>query len=863
MTNKSEQLQSQSRTNLKIISDMLKKNEIDSALRKVKSLKNQIEEKTKMARNRIEKQKNATSKVEEQVSFVKENPVKVKEESVEEKSPIIEQKKSFVVGKFNRENADNRNTSNRNYNSNNNFSKNGAFNKKPFGQNGNRPYNNGERTFANNSYNGQNRQARPYGNNENRPYNNGERPFNRPYTQNRPFNNGGNNSHNSVNKTLNDFKRSADVAPMQVNIDKVHSNKFGVNKNKNGTSRNFDDGATLNKRKNIVKAFDDIDEERQYSRKLKVKKEKPQVQVQQTVITKAVLTSENVSVKDLSEKIGKTATEIVKKLFILGTMATINSSIDFDTASLVASDFGIELELKAEKTAEDKLFDEANFVDNEADLVARPPIITIMGHVDHGKTSLLDRIRATHIASNEAGGITQHIGAYTINKNGHLITFIDTPGHEAFTAMRARGAEVTDIAVLVVAADDGIMPQTIEAIKHIKASKVPMIVAINKMDKMEANVDRIKQQLAEQEILCEEWGGNTILVPVSAKTGEGIDNLLDTMLLVAEMEDLKANPKRPATGVVIEAKLDRGRGPVATILVKNGTLKIGNTVVAGTCIGKIRAMIDADGKNVVSVGPSIAVSVLGFDEVPNAGEQVQAVDEKLSKQIIQERKAKAQLDKINNAHAVSLDEFMSQTTDIKNLNVIIKSDVQGSLEALENSLNAIKNDEVKVHCIHGGVGSITETDILLAQASNAKIVAFNVKVEGKIAKLAEKSDVSIKEYKVIYDVIDDINVAVKALVKPKYKEVVIGHAEVRMVYKITGSGLIAGSYVKDGAVRRNAFARIMRNGEMIESTKIESVKVFKDDVKEVTEGFECGIKLQNPAFAVNDILEIYIEEEIK
>lgn len=662
-------------------------------------------------------------------------------------------------------------------------------------------------------------------------------------------------------KPINDFKKSAQIAPLQVNIEK-DNHKFNNKPKANNNLKHYEDGKQINKKKMSASRVD-YDEDRVYIRKLKTKKEKPIQTVVSAPITKAILTSDHITVKDLSEKIGKTVADIIKKLFILGNMATINSTIDFDTAELIASELGVELELKAEKSAEQLFDDYVNFTDDEKDLVRRPPIITVMGHVDHGKTSLLDAIRKTNVVSDEAGGITQHIGAYTIKKDGKFITFIDTPGHAAFTAMRARGAMVTDIAVLVVAADDGIMPQTIEAINHIKAANVPMIVAINKIDKPTAQIERIKQQLAENDVLPEEWGGNAILVPVSAKTGEGIDKLLETMLLVAEIEDLKANPKRPATGVIIEAKLDRGRGPVATILVQNGTLKIGNTVVCGTCLGKVRAMIDDNGKNVVSVGPSIAVAVLGFDDVPKAGDKVLVVDEKLSKQIIQERKVKEQLNMISKSGGANIEEFMNSNFEIKTLNLILKADVQGSVEAIKQSLLSIKNDEAKVNIIHSGVGNVTENDILLAQASNAKIIAFNVKCEGKVLKLAEKSDIEISFYSIIYDILDDITATVKGMQKPKFKEVVIGHAEVRMVYKITGAGLIAGSYVKDGAVRRNAQARIIRNNDVIATTKIESVKVFKDDVKEVTEGFECGIKLADPSFKENDILEIFVEEEIK
>ena len=762
-----------------------------------------------------------------------------------------------------REGSNNRFAGRRDYQQNYDKQRNGGYNNQ--GNNYNSNYNN-RNGNVNRNYgdaNGGNRRTFNNSNSTQSGFNNRRDFSNNANGVRRPFGDGNRQDFNKkpFNKSLNDFKRSAQNAPMQVNIEK-ESHKF-INKPKsNGNVKHFEDGKQINK-KRMSSANLDYDDERQYIRKLKVKKEKQSVNVMSAPITKAVLTSDHITVKDLSEKIGKTVADIIKKLFILGNMATINSTIDFDTAELVSNDLGVELELKAEKSAEQLFDDCVHNVDDEKDLVRRPPIITVMGHVDHGKTSLLDAIRKTNVVSGEAGGITQHIGAYTIKKDGKLITFIDTPGHAAFTAMRARGAMVTDIAVLVVAADDGIMPQTVEAINHIKAAKVPMIVAINKIDKQTAQIDRIKQQLAENDVLPEEWGGDAILVPVSAKTGEGIDKLLETMLLVAEVEDLKANPNRSATGVIIEAKLDRGRGPVATVLVQNGTLKIGNTVVCGTCYGKIRAMIDDNGKNVVSVGPSIAVAVLGFDEVPNAGDTVQVVDEKLSKQIIQERKVKEQINMISKSGGASIEDFMSSNAEMKTLNIILKADVQGSVEAIKQSLITIKNDEAKVSIIHFGVGNITETDILLAQASHAIVIAFNVKCEGKVSKLAEKSGVEIKSYSIIYDILDDINRSIKGMQKPKFREVVTGHAEIRMVYKITGVGLVAGSYVKDGSIKRNSKARILRGKDVIATCNIDSVKVFKDDVKEVTEGFECGIKLSDTSFKENDIIEAFIEEEIK
>ena len=669
------------------------------------------------------------------------------------------------------------------------------------------------------------------------------------------FNNQNKFANNTKKNSLNEFRKSAEA--VAVNIDNAKNKFANKNGNKKKFNKDYDEDITFKKGN---KRFDDDQDIFANDNKSKKNKQSNATVIE---IKKAVMTSEKITVKEFSEKIGKTVSEIVKKLMLLGVMANINSYIDYDTAALIADEFGVELEKKVEKTAEEVMVDNRNIVDSEENLVPRPPIITVMGHVDHGKTSLLDAIRKTSVASNEAGGITQHIGAYTITKNGRQITFIDTPGHEAFTAMRARGANVTDIAVLVVAADDGVKPQTVEAIKHIKNAKVPMIVAINKIDAPQANVERVKQQLTEYDVLPEEWGGDAIIVPISARTGEGVDKLLEIMLLVADIENFRANPNRPAVAVVIESKLDRGRGPLATLLIQNGTLKIGNTMVCGTSIAKIRAMVDQSGNNVVSASPSYAVEVLGFSDVPKAGEIAQVVDEKLAKQIVQERKVKEQIELAKAGNGVSIDEFLKKTSDMTVLNIIVKADVQGSLEAIKQSIMGIKNDEVEIHCIHGGVGNVSENDIVLAQTSNAMVVAFNVKTEAKALKLAEKQGIAIKNYRIIYDMLDDINLAVKSLVKPKFKESYIGTAEVRMVYKITGSGLIAGCIVKKGSIKRGAIAKVYRDEDLIVETIIDGLKQFKDDVKEVTEGFECGIKLKEPEFKEGDLIKVYINEEIK
>ena len=547
-------------------------------------------------------------------------------------------------------------------------------------------------------------------------------------------------------------------------------------------------------------------------------------------------------------------------------MATINAELDYDTALLVASDYGIELEKKIDKTAEEAL-EEEDFTDKEDDLVPRNPIVTIMGHVDHGKTSLLDYIRKAHVTSTEAGGITQHIGAYTVSINGRGITFLDTPGHEAFTAMRARGAMITDIAILVVAADDGVMPQTIESINHAKAANVPVIVAINKCDKPTANPDRVKTELTEYGLVAEDWGGDTIMVPVSALTGEGVNDLLESILLVADMAELKANPNRKARGGIIEAKLDKGRGPVATVLVQNGTLRVGDMIVAGTAYGRVRAMVNDRGERVKSAGPSMPVEVIGFNDVPSAGDTISAVDDdRLSRQVAEERKDKLRAALIKSQTKTSLDDLFSQISagQIKDLNIIVKADVQGSVEAVKQSLEKLSNDEVRVRCIHGGVGAITETDVLLASASNAIIIGFNVRHDNAVRDLAEKEGVDIRLYRVIYNAIEDVENAMKGMLAPKFKETALGRAQVRQTYKITGIGMVAGCYVTEGKLQRGAQARLLRDNIVIVDTKIASLRRFKDDAKEVAAGYECGATLENYSdIKENDVIECYLMEEIQ
>lgn len=638
-----------------------------------------------------------------------------------------------------------------------------------------------------------------------------------------------------------------------------------------------DDRRNLNKKAKVKKGYehntssilyDDSGEIRKIrTRKANIEKRKSFTPVT-TVIDHAIINTDNLTIKLLSEKIGKAGAEIIKKLIDLGIFKNINDSIDYDTAELIASEFNITLEKQITKTSEEMLFafHDEDEEDPETSLKPRPPIVTIMGHVDHGKTSILDYIRHASVASGEAGGITQHIGAYSIRLNDAPITFIDTPGHAAFTAMRARGANVTDIAIIVVAADDGIMPQTIEAINHAKAAGVAIIVAINKMDKAQANPDRILQQLADQNVLVEDWGGEVPAIKVSAHTGQGIKDLLENILTVAEVLELKANPDRSAKGTIIESRLDKGKGPVATILVQAGTLYVSDFIVAGTATGKIRAMFDDKGKRVQKAGPSMAVSILGLQSVPNAGDQILVVnDEKLSKKVAEERKNKEKSEKLK-VRKVTLEDVFTKLEEgkFKDLNLIIKADVQGSVEALKQSLLKLSNDEVRVNVVHGGVGAINELDIMLADTSSSIIVGFNIRPDTNAKVLAERAGIDIKLYTIIYEAIDEITKAIKGLLAPKFKEVYLGRAEVRVVYKVTGSGTIAGCMVKDGKITRNAKARLIRDSVEVFSSEIASLKRFKDDAKEVAAGFECGIGIERYSdIKEGDIIEAFVMEEEK
>lgn len=577
-----------------------------------------------------------------------------------------------------------------------------------------------------------------------------------------------------------------------------------------------------------------------------------------------VLIPDEIVVSELASRLKVTATEVIKKLMQLGEMCTINQVIDFDTASLVAEELGAKVEKEVIVTIEERLI---NDNDDDGEGVERAPVVVVMGHVDHGKTSLLDKIRNANVTSTEAGGITQHIGAYRVTCKGKEITFLDTPGHEAFTSMRARGASVTDIAILVVAADDGIMPQTVEAINHAKAAGVSIIVAINKMDKEGANPDAVKQKLTEYNLVVEEWGGDVICVPVSAKTGEGIDELLENVLLVAEVAELKANPNRLAKGAVIEARLDKGRGPIATLLVQNGTLRTGDIIIAGTAVGRVRVMTNDNGKVVKEAGPSYPVEITGLAEVPSAGDTFNAVeDERLARELVEQRKHEAKQEQFKQYQKVTLDNLFSQIEqgEIKELPIIVKADVQGSVEAVKQSLEKLSNEEVRVKVIHGAVGAVSEGDVMLANASNAIIVGFNVRPDPVAADNAERDGVDIRLYRIIYDAIEEITTAMKGMLAPKFREVNLGRVEVRQVYKISNVGMVSGSYVLSGKITRNAEIRVVRDGIIVADDKMSSLKRFKDDVKEVAEGYECGITLEKFSDVhVGDIFEAYYMEEYR
>ena len=774
-------------------------------------------------------------------------------------------------------------------------------------RNDNNKNNNNYNNRNNNGYNNQNRNRNNGGYNQNRnqnnnSYNNQNRGQNR--NQNNNFNNRNNN--NRFNNRNNDRfgKRPLDEKGIEKNIknimsvetvekenvreynrgaDKQKNNKFDDNKtNKKSKSRKnnkegFDEGKlkSLKQTDRLSNMFDeqdggmldyyDLTTERGRRGKKRNNKNQGERTKQKIFKLTEIEIPENITVKDLAAEMKKTTAEVIKKLLGYGIMATINNDIDFDTAFLIAQEFGITAKKKETVTEEDILFDDSE--DREEDLKPRPPVIVVMGHVDHGKTSLLDAVRKTNVIEGEAGGITQAIGAYKVKVNDREITFLDTPGHEAFTAMRARGAQITDIAILVVAANDGVKPQTIEAINHAKSAGIPIIVAINKIDLPDANVEKVKQELMAYDLVPEEWGGETIYVPISAKKGENIDQLLEMVLLEADVLELKANPNKQAKGAVIEARLDKSKGAIATMLVQRGTLDVGDTIVVGSSIGRIRAMKDDKGKKVKAAGPSTPVEIMGLTEVPQAGDTFYEVkNEKMAKHLIERRKRQEREKAINSTTKITLDNLFSQMEEgnLKVLNLIVKADVQGSVEAVKQSLEKLENEEVKVKVIHAAAGAVNQSDVTLAKVSNAIIIAFNVRPDNMAKEMAEKDEVEIKQYSIIYQAIEDVEAAMKGMLDPKFEEKIIGNAEVRQTFRISNVGTIAGAYVLTGKVERNAGVRVIRENVVIHEGHLATLKRFKDDVKEVTKGFECGIQIENyNDIKEGDIIEVYVMEEIK
>lgn len=748
------------------------------------------------------------------------------------------EKQSSYKNNFVKKNFDYSNN-NRSYNSQNKFK----------GNNQNNSFNkfNGQRTNQNNSFNNKNN------------FNNRFSQNNTPTSQKKPSQKS--SIVNSIKSSPNAPKPSAriiDTRSAHVDIEKYNEkyDKLAFDKMKNEN--------TVQKQK-ITQKSQQRRGKPKNSRKETEAERLKRIAMERKAKPITVSIPDEITVGELASRLKATAAEVIKKLMMMGIMASINDTIDFDTASLIAMEFHAKVEKEVVVTIEERIIDDSDDLDE--DLSPRPPVVVVMGHVDHGKTSLLDAIRKTDITSTEAGGITQHIGAYKVTLNGKEITFLDTPGHEAFTTMRARGAQVTDIAILVVAADDGIMPQTVEAINHAKAAEVSIIVAINKMDKPGANIEQVKQQLTEYGIVPEEWGGDVPCIPVSAKQKQGIEELLEMVNLIAEIKELKANPKRAAKGAVIEAKLDKGRGPIATILVQNGTLKIGDTVVAGTAVGRVRAMLNDRGQRVKSAGPSCPVEITGLDSVPMGGDSFNAVsDEKLARELVEQRRNKIKEEQFNAQTKVTLDNLFDQMQlgEIKELKIIVKADVQGSVEAVRQSLERLSNKEVRINVIHGAVGAINESDVMLANASNAIIVGFNVRPEPSASDNAKRYGVDMRLYRVIYTCIEEIESAMKGLLDPKFREVQIGRAECRQVYKISSIGTIAGCYILDGKITRNAQIRVVRDGIVVTEDNIVSLKRFKDDAKEVTQGFECGIRLEKfNDIKDGDIFEAFIMEEYR
>lgn len=831
------------------------------------------EEPKKEEKVKVEQENKKEEMKKEEVKEVKKEET-LKKVALDSK-PQKQERENKTIGrenKMNRENRDNRQNRN-NYSQNSNNYNNNNRNNNRFNHNNNR-FNNNNNSNNNGRFNGNNNNN---GNNRFNNRNNNDR-FNK-----RPLDEKG------IEKNIKNIMSVETVEKESVReynrgIDKQkNNNKFEENKGKKSKSRrnnsagDFDEGKlkSLKQANRLSNMFDEQDGgmldyyDLTTERGRRGKKRKNQNQEERTKQKIFQLTEieipETVTVKDLAADMKKTTAEVIKKLLGYGIMATINQEIDFDTAYLIAQEFGITATKKETVTEEDILFDDSE--DKEEELETRPPVIVVMGHVDHGKTSLLDAVRKTNVIEGEAGGITQAIGAYKVKVKDREITFLDTPGHEAFTAMRARGAQITDIAILVVAANDGVKPQTIEAINHAKSAGIPIIVAINKIDLPDANIEKVKQELMAYELVPEEWGGDTIYVPISAKKGENIDQLLEMVLLEADVLELKANPHKQAKGAVIEARLDKSKGAIATMLVQRGTLDVGDTIVVGSSIGRIRAMKDDKGKSVKAAGPSTPVEIMGLTEVPEAGDTFYEVkNEKMAKHLIERRKRQAREKAINSATKVTLDNLFTQMEqgNLKVLNLIVKADVQGSVEAVKQAMEKLENEEVKVKVIHAAAGAVNQSDVTLAKVSNAIIIAFNVRPDNMAKEMAEKDEVEIKQYSIIYQAIEDVEAAMKGMLDPKYEEKVIGNAEVRQTFKISNVGTIAGCYVISGKVERNAGVRVIRENVVIHDGHLATLKRFKDDVKEVTKGFECGIQIENyNDIKEGDVIEVYIMEEIK
>ena len=873
------------------------KKKIEEEKRKLEEARKLEEQKKKEEQERLAAQR----KIEEQIAKEKQekenNIIKEKTEKTENKNMDVAVKKEINRNENNYERRNNR------YNNDNRHNNENRYNNRYNNNNNNNSNNSNNSNNNNNDRRFNNRNGNQFNNRNNNRQNNGYN--NNGYNNNSGYNNNRNNNNyrNNNNKPLDEKgidKNIKNIMSTEIvekesqrdytskSIDKAKQNKFeeakanSTNK-KNTKTRKQDrfsefDGEKLKDLKQVDKLshmfneqdggmldYYDLTTERGKRNKKKINKNDKERNKQKIFQLTEITIPESITVKDLAAELKKTSGEVITKLMSLGIMATINNELDFDTAYLISSEFGITAIKKTVVNEEDLLFDESE--DRAEELDPRPPVVVVMGHVDHGKTSLLDAIRSTNVIEGEAGGITQHIGAYKVTISGREITFLDTPGHEAFTSMRARGAQITDIAILVVAADDGVMPQTVEAINHAKAADIPIIVAVNKIDLPNANIDKIKQDLMQYELVPEEWGGDTIFVPISAKKRLNISNLLEMVLLVADMKELKANPNKQAKGAVIEARLDKARGPIASILVQRGTLDVGDTIVVGTSIGRIRAMKNDKGQNVKEAGPSTPVEVMGLTDLPEAGDTFYEVkNEKMAKHLIEKRKLQEREKALNSTNIVTLNNLFEKmaSEDLKQLNLIVKADVQGTAEAIKQSMEKLSNDEVKVKVIHSVAGAVNESDVQLAKAAKAIIIAFNVRPVGSAKEVAEKEGVEIKQYSIIYKALEDVESAMKGLLDPIYEEKVIGNALVRQTFKVSGVGTIAGCFVTDGKIERNAGVRVIREAVVIHEGKLVSLKRFKDDVKEVTKGYECGCQIENyNDLKEDDVIEFFVMEEVK